>query len=61
MENYEIKLDKHIAPDGHIYHKEGRYVTTVYLAPNASIDEYELITIEEYEARMKAQEELNQE
>lgn len=53
MMNNEIKLDEYTAPSGYIYHKDDRYISTVYLAPNASIGEYELITIEEYETRME--------
>ena len=52
MENTEIKLNKHTAPNGYIYHKDDRYITTVYLAPNASIDEYQLVTMEEYQSKL---------
>lgn len=53
---YEIKERKYIAPDGYLYHKDGRYVDVVYPTPRQSINEYELIPIAEYEARMNAEE-----
>lgn len=54
---YEKKERKYVAPEGYLYHKDGRYVEVVYPLTNQSINDYELVTIEEYEARMVAEEE----
>lgn len=59
MMNDKIKLDKHTAPSGYMYHKDGRYVSTVYLAPNMSIKDYELVTVEEYE-KIRAEEDTEE-
>lgn len=57
---YEIKERKYIAPEGYLYHKDGRYVGVVYPTPRQSINEYELIPIAEYEAKMAKEAETNE-
>ena len=57
MEN-KIKLDEHTAPEGYLYRQGDRYIKTVYLAPNASIDDYELVPIEEYEKHIALENEM---
>ena len=44
----ENKERKYMAPEGCIYHKDGRYIEIVYPLPSQSIKEYELVTLEEY-------------
>ena len=57
---YEVKERKYIAPEGYLYHKDGRYVDVVYPTPRQSINEYELIPIAEYEAKMAKEAETNE-
>lgn len=54
---FERKPRKIVAPDGYIYRKGDDFARVIYPLPSQSIAEYELVTIEEYEARMVAEEE----
>ena len=53
----EKEKRKYIPPEGKLYYKDGRYIEVVYPLPSQSIAEYELVPIEEYEARMVAEKE----
>ena len=58
---FEKKERKYIAPEGYLYHKDGRYAEVIYPLPSQSIAEYDLVTVAEYEEIMKAQEGVNEE
>ena len=50
------------APEGKMYRKKGtenEFATTVFLGNGVSIDDYELITVEEYKKIMEEQEAAN--
>ena len=58
---FEVKPRKVVAPDGYIYHKDGVFASTIYPRPSQDVSDYELMTIEEYEALTAIEEEAQDE
>jgi hypothetical protein len=58
---FEIKPRKIVAPDGYIYRKGEMYATVIYPLPSQDVSDYELISIEEYEALTAIEEEAQNE
>ena len=53
---FAIKPRKIVAPDGYIYRKGDTYASVIYPLPSQDVSDYELITIEEYEAKKALEE-----
>lgn len=58
---FEIEPRKVVAPDGYIYRKADTYASVIYPLPSQDVSDYELMTIEEYEALTAIEEEAQDE